>query len=241
MHLTTPPPTLLVDASLFLDFDGTLVRIADRPDEIRVEPRLLELLEELGGKLRGRLTLVSGRASADVLGWLHPLRLAVAGSHGLERGGAPALRPPALDESLRHLRAVEARYNGVLVEEKPMGAALHYRQAPEAEDDCRAAAERAAAISGLQIQPGKMVLELKPANGNKGTAVRDIMAEPPNAGTRPIFVGDDLTDEHGFAAARELGGAGVLVGEERETAATYRLAGVEAVHEWLEQAAEALP
>lgn len=241
MNPIKPPTTLLRDASLFLDFDGTLVRIADRPDGIRVEPRLLKLLEELSRKLDGRLTLVSGRSSADVLTWLHPLRLTVAGSHGLERNGAPVDRAPALDECLRHLRSFEARHHGVLLEEKPMGVALHYRQAPEIEEECRSAAEQAAAISGLQVQPGKMVFELKPASGNKGTAVRDLMAEPQHTGTRPVFIGDDLTDEHGFAVVRELGGAGILVGEERDTAATYRLPDVDAVHDWLEQAAEVLP
>jgi len=238
--ITPPPPTLLHGASLFLDFDGTLVRIADRPGDIRVEHRLLALLEELGSKLDGRLTVVSGRASADVLAWLHPLRLAVAGSHGLERPGMPMSRPPAFDEGLQHLRQVEARHPGVLVEEKPTGAALHFRQAPEAEDECRTAAEHAAALAGLQVQPGKMVFELKPASGDKGTAVRDIMNEPHHAGRRPIFIGDDLTDEHGFAMARGLGGAGILVGEERTTAAIYRLADVPAVHDWLEGATETL-
>lgn len=233
MPLSPPQPELLLGASLFLDFDGTLVELADRPDTITIGARLPELLADLSRKLGGRLVIISGRASADVRSWLAPLDLPVAGSHGLERPGVPALKSVSLDEGLRFLREVEQRFQGVLVEEKPMGAALHYRQAPGAEEACRIAADQAATITGLQVQPGKMVFELKPASGDKGSAVRAIMAEPLHLGTRPIFVGDDLTDEHGFAAVAELGGAGVLVGEERETAATYRLPDVTAVHDWL--------
>lgn len=240
MPLNPPPADLLDHASLFLDFDGTLVPIAERPDGIAVAPTLLPLLEKLGERLKGRLTLVSGRTSADVLTWLHPLRIDVAGSHGLEVGGASFPSSPRLEAGLRLLREVEGRHDGVLVEAKPLGAALHYRQAPEAEEECREAADRAASLTGLQVQPGKMVFELKPASGDKGTAVRGIMAGEGHRGTRPVFVGDDLTDEHGFAAARALGGAGVLVGEPRETEAEYRLADVAAVHDWLAVALERL-
>jgi trehalose 6-phosphate phosphatase len=122
-----------------------------------------------------------------------------------------------------------------------MGAALHFREAPEAEQACRAAATHVAASTGMQVQPGKMVFEIKPAGGNKGTAIRSLMEDPRNAGCRPVFIGDDLTDEHGFAVVRDLGGAGVLVGEERATAATYRLQDVPRVHRWLNEACEDLP
>jgi trehalose 6-phosphate phosphatase len=240
MLLPTPPPTLLRDAALFLDFDGTLVRIAERPDSIRVEPHLLPLLERLKGKLQGRLTLISGRASADVRRWIAPMQVTVVGSHGLERGSVTVPRSAALDAGILHLRAVQDRHQGVIVEEKPMGAALHFREAPDAEEACRTAATQVAASTGMQVQPGKMVFEIKPAQGDKGTAIAALMNEPTNTGYRPVFIGDDLTDEHGFAVVRELGGAGILVGEERDTAATHRLQDVPDVHRWLDQACEAL-
>jgi trehalose 6-phosphate phosphatase len=240
MPLPPPPPSLLRDASLFLDFDGTLVPIAARPDSIEVPPSLLDLLAQLQKQLAGRLTLVSGRASADVLHWLKPLQVAVVGSHGLERAGATTDRPPALEKGIALLRAVAERHGGVLLEEKPLGAALHYREQPGAEDDCRAAAAEAAGLAGLQVQAGKMVFEIKPATGNKGSAVRLLMSEEAHKGARPIFIGDDLTDEHGFEAARELGGAGILVGPQRDTAADYRLPDVTAVHRWLQTSVEAL-
>nr|WP_314445808.1 trehalose-phosphatase [uncultured Sphingomonas sp.] len=240
MPLPTPPLTLLRDAALFLDFDGTLVAIADRPDAIRVDPALLPLLERLQDRLEGRLTLISGRASADVRQWLDPLPVAVVGSHGLERGGAEVRRPAALDNGLDNLRSLEVQHRGVIVEEKPTGAAIHFREAPAAEEACRAAADRVATATGMTVQAGKMVFEIKPADGDKGTAITALMKEPGNAGHRPVFIGDDLTDEHGFAAVSKLGGVGVLVGEERRTAATHRLEDVAHVHRWLSEACEAM-
>jgi trehalose 6-phosphate phosphatase len=240
MPLMRPPVTLLAGNSLFLDFDGTLVELAERPDAIEVTPRLRGLLGVLHNRLQGRLMLVSGRASADVASWLAPLAVPIIGSHGLEGLGQPVVIPPALSIASDALRLFAAGRRGVLVEDKPMGVALHYRQAPDAEAACHAAAEQAAKAGGLQLQPGKMVVELRPAGNDKGTALRAVMDEPVHRATRPIFIGDDLTDEHAFAAARALGGAGILVGPERDTAATYRLADVRAVHDWLEQACEAL-
>jgi trehalose 6-phosphate phosphatase len=96
---------------------------------------------------------------------------------------------------------------------------------------------RLAEESGLSLQLGKMVVELRPSGADKGDALHSFMAEPDFAGARPVFVGDDLTDEHGFRAAAALGGAGILVGPARETAARYRLESVAAVADWLRSAA----
>ena len=135
---------------------------------------------------------------------------------------------------------LETHHPGVLVEEKPLGVALHYRGAPNAEMVCHAAAKQAALETGMTLQFGKMLVELKPASGDKGSALLRFMKQPPFAGTRPIFIGDDVTDEHGFEAARELDGAGVLVGPDRPTAAIYRLEDVSAVRAWLHSASEML-
>ena len=245
MRLNEPPPALLKDASLFLDFDGTLVELAPSPDAVKVEDDLRSLLSRLQSRLDGRLVLLSGRAVTDLLGHLHPVAIAVGGSHGLEFAAVDGEviageRPTGLTRAIAEFRKLEAQYPGVLVEEKPLSVALHYRGAPQAELVCHAAAERAAMESGMTLQFGKMLVELKPASGDKGSALRHFMTQPPFAGTRPVFIGDDLTDEHGFEAARELGGAGVLVGPERPTAALYRLEDVGAVRAWLQVASEAL-
>src|SRR5687768_9748637 len=140
--LGEPPVDLLRGGSLFLDFDGTLVELAPTPDAIQVSSEVRELLARLHYCLNGRVALLSGRSIDDLLGHLHPVTLAIAGSHGLERTGssdkvvAPALLE-SLAEAVRVLRGVQDHYPGVLIEEKPFGVAIHFRLAPEAEEACR--------------------------------------------------------------------------------------------------------
>lgn len=238
-----PPLDLLRGASLFLDFDGTLVDIAPRPDAVEVSDELRDLLTRLRDRLQGRVAILTGRPSGDIARMVDQASLAIAGHHGLEtRHGDRSVavdRPDILDELIAELRQLEQEYPGVLVEEKPLGVALHFRGAPDAEPACRRAIERAAERSGLEVQPGKMLFELKPRGPNKGEALRRLMDEPPFAGTIPVFLGDDLTDEPAFAAAQELGGAGVLIGDRTPTAARYRLSSVQEVLDWLEQAHKA--
>ncbi len=243
-QLAPPPVTLLRGASLFLDFDGTLVEIAAEPGAVQVTSELRALLTLLQERLDGRVAVLTGRSANDVEARLLPVQMVLGGSHGLETringiSAASVERPPGLDHILASLRALQQRYPGVLVEEKPLGVAVHYRQAPEAEAACRAAVTEAARSCGLELQPGKMVFELKPPGGSKGAALRSIMEEPGFAGTVPVFLGDDLTDEPGFATARQLGGAGVLIGEQRESAAAYRIGSVGAALDWLRDAAAA--
>ncbi|WP_404338225.1 trehalose-phosphatase [Sphingomonas sp. MMS12-HWE2-04] len=240
--LAAPPIELLADASLFLDFDGTLVELAARPDSVRVDTRLATLMERLHDRLDGRLALITGRGAGQVRALFDAPRFTVAGSHGLEflyPDGRTALapRPPTLDTALAEMRAFAAARPGLLVEDKPLGAALHYRCEPEAEADSIALAQGLAARHGLYLQTGKMMIELRAGGGDKGEALRLLMASPEMAGTVPVFLGDDDTDEPGFIAAALLGGAGVLIGDERPTAARYRLSGVAAVLDWLEEAA----
>ena len=242
--LAQPPIELIRGASIFLDFDGTLVEISATPDAVVIGDRLRDLLVRLNERLEGRVGILTGRSAADVAGRITPATLVIGGSHGLEiRKGddaRPPERPHLLDSVLPEVKKLETDFPGVLVEDKPLGIAVHFRQAPHAESACLRVVEAAAARTGMLIQPGKMVFELKPAGGDKGTALRQLMREPEFAGTRPLFFGDDLTDEPGFTAAREVGGAGILVGEPRETAASYRLGSVGQAIEWLEHAAEQL-
>jgi trehalose 6-phosphate phosphatase len=243
-HVPSAPPADLLDgASLFLDFDGTLVEIAERPDAVTVDARLRAVVHRLRGLLEGRVAVITGRAAGQVHALLGA-DLVVVGSHGMEfvapdgaRRGPE--RPVALDAVLAEMRALAARHAGVAVEDKPLGAALHFRQRPAAGAACERLAAELAGRHGLHLQPGKMMVEVRAGGGDKGTAIRALMREPGMAGTRPVFMGDDQTDEPGFAAAAALGGAGVLVGEPRATAARYRLAGVAATLAWLEAAAAA--
>lgn len=236
-----PPLSLLAGAALFLDFDGTLVELADRPDAIEVPRDLPPLLARLSRGLGGRLAIVSGRPVDDLERHLAVAGLAVSGSHGAELrlGGCGLSRaePPAgLGEARAAISSFADSAPGLLVEEKPAGIALHFRQAP---DQAQNAADFMAGVAertGLSLLHGNMVVELRPPGADKGAAIRGMMREPPFAGARPVFVGDDITDEDGFKAVAEMGGCGILVGSPRPTQARWRLDDVSAVARWLRDA-----
>jgi trehalose 6-phosphate phosphatase len=237
-----PPLELLAPAALFLDFDGTLVELADSPGAISVPGELAPLLDRLSLRLGGRLAIVSGRAVDDLRLHLGGCAAVLSGSHGAELRysdgrSIPVSAPPGLAEARESIRRFAAGGEGLLVEDKPAGVALHYRLAPERAEEAVTFLEALAERSGLALQRGKMVAELRPDGSDKGEAVRRLMGEPPFAGARPVFVGDDLTDEDAFRAAAGLGGEGVLVGPCRPSAARWRLENVGEVTSWLEAAA----
>ncbi|MFN3943839.1 MAG: trehalose-phosphatase [Allosphingosinicella sp.] len=237
-HRPAPPTGLIHGSALFLDFDGTLVELAEAPDAIRVPGELHLLLHDLADRLEGRLAIVSGRALADLDRHLPGQAIAMSGSHGMEVRLAdgtqlPLALPRGVEEARAEIRAFASGREGLLVEEKPASIAVHFRRAPEREGEVLEFLGGLADRTGLRLLGGKMVGEVRPPGADKGDAVRAFLAEPVFAGARPVFVGDDLTDEHAFAAAAELGGAGILVGPERATAARYRLDGVAAVADWL--------
>ena len=235
--LPPPPPALLDGASLFLDFDGTLVDFVIDPAKARVDARLLNLLRVLWHQLDARLAILSGRSLDDLTARLDLDGVAMAGSHGLERrsSNGTVIRfpiPPALAIATRAARSF-AEANDLLLERKAAGVALHFRDAQHAEAAVDAFARTLANDTGLELQSGKCVRELKVPGADKGDAVRAYMAEPPFTLGRPVVVGDDLTDEHAFTAATALGGSAILVGEGRPTAAQFRLPSVAATLAWL--------
>jgi trehalose 6-phosphate phosphatase len=228
-------------SALFLDLDGTLAPIAPRPDAVGPDPRRTGLLRRLVGSTGGRIAVVSGRTLTDLDRILERQVPSLAAVHGLVRRDAQGRvrlspKPPGLAQALADFRLFARRDPGLIVEDKDLSVTLHYRQAPELAGAARAEAERIAAGAGLILQPGKMVMELRAPGPDKGDSVRAFMAEPPFLGAIPIFVGDDLTDEAGFAAAEALGGFGVLVGPGRSTMARYRLSDPDAALSWLEAA-----
>jgi trehalose 6-phosphate phosphatase len=185
--------------------------------------------------------VVSGRTLADLDRILERQVVPLAAVHGLVRRDPAGrvlkgARPAGLSRALAAFRAFAGRHPGLIVEDKELSITLHYRQAPEWAVAAEAEARKLAAETGLEVQPGKMVMELRAAGPDKGDSVRAFMADPGFAGAVPIFLGDDLTDEAGFAAVAALGGFGVLVGPARATAARFRLADPEAALAWLEAA-----
>lgn len=232
---------MLSGASLLLDLDGTLVEIANRPDGIRVDQRLHQLMDGLSRQFGGRLAIISGRPVEQLRSFFPDLSIAIAGSHGIEILWPDGRTTRATDARpdrgiVERARAFESAHPGVLIEEKPFGIAIHYRMAPGAEDACRTLALEIADAAGYALQSGKMVFELKISAADKGDAVKSLMSVAPMRGTRPVFVGDDETDEAAFRTARRLGGAGVLVGPYRPSDASYRLDSVDDTLRWLETA-----
>ena len=239
--LPAPKPLRLAETALFLDLDGTLAPIAARPQDVRPDPRRTSLLERLAERLEGRLAVVSGRTLDDVDRILEGCVTAVAAVHGLVvRGpdGAVRSEPPhsALVAAAEQFRAFATRDSGLIVEDKGLSVALHFRLASCHAEAARACAVALAAATGLTLQDGDMVEELRTPGPSKGDSVHAFMSRAPFAGARPVFAGDDVTDEDGFEAAQALGGVGVAVGPPRTTAAQFRLVGVDAALDWLEAA-----
>lgn len=242
IHLPAPPVEILEGATLFLDLDGTLFDLVDRPDNVLAGPETQALLQALERKLDGRLVIVSGRSLQQIDEMLGDCAqgLAISGSHGCEHRWkgvhARPERPPVLDAIAARFHDFAQHWPGVIVEEKSFGVALHYRMAPSAQEQAGSLAAVLAREFELYLQEGKMMVELRMAGGDKGGAVRLMMGRRSIAGTTPVFAGDDVTDEPGFTAAREHGGHAILVGAQRPTAANFRLPSPEALRAWLRDA-----
>ena len=238
-----PPPVRSDNIALFLDMDGVLAPLAPTPGEVGPVPRRTAALKAVDARLDGRVAIVSGRTIAEIDRISDNAMAAASGVHGLERRRRDgSVERGAADESVSYVleafEAFAASRPGMIVENKGVSAGLHYRGAPDQAGAAEALARRLQTETGLTLQPGHMVLELKTPGASKGTAVIAFMREAPFKNAIPIMLGDDVTDEDGFEAAAALGGYGVLVGPPRSTAARYGLEDVDAVLAWLEAVAE---
>ncbi len=241
-----PPPPLLDDAcALFLDVDGTLIEFAARPDAVQLLPDVREAIGRISDRLEGAVALVSGRPLEQLDQLFAPLQLPAAGLHGHELRGEDGrvLRDTHDDDTADWLHALHQQamrfahgHPGVLVEDKGVGLALHWRGAPNAAADVRAFADRhLRGRSSHRLQPGDHVVEFVPVGSDKGRAVRRMMQYLPFRGRLPVFMGDDLTDEFGFDAANGQHGWSVLVGEREPSAAVFALPDIRSVHAWLRE------
>lgn len=226
--------------ALFLDIDGTLIDVAPTPLEVVVPPGLAQLLSTIADGLGGALALVTGRqvASADLL--FAPSRFVVSGVHGTELRASPdgevrmllPQMPPPLFEAIS--RAAHAA-NGILVEHKRSGAAIHYRNNPEAQELLVAGLTAVVADwPGYEVRPGRQVLEIVPRGFSKGAALVAFMHDTPFRGRIPCVIGDDHGDEPALAFARAHGGAGMTVGGEYYARAQADFSGSAAVRMWLD-------
>ena len=233
-------PPFAADWAFFLDVDGTLLEYAAHPREVRVGTDLIELLKRLHAAAGGAVALVSGRSVQDIDTLFAPLAFAAAGQHGTERRAADGFirrHTPPLDDLGRaaaEIVRLTAAHSGLVFENKGMTLALHYRLAPSlrslAEGKMRVIA--AGLGDAFELQTGKFVVEIKPSGKDKGSAIAEFIAEAPFAGRRPVFIGDDLTDEPGFEVVNRAGGHSVKVGP-GITRARWHLYDAAAVRQWL--------
>lgn len=216
MSLDPLPP--LNRTALLLDFDGTLVDIAPRPDAVMVVPGLVDDLRRLRDRLDGALAVVTGRPIDVIDTFLDDAPWAVAGEHGgavRHEPDSDVVRPPlpaAPSDWVEAAARLAERHPGSMLERKARGFALHFRTAPSAGPEFHAAlSEMLAGQDGFEILPGLMMWEVRPRGADKGVAVRRLMTNPPFSDRVPLFIGDDVTDEDGMAVAREMGGGGLRV------------------------------
>jgi len=220
--------------------DGTLLELAHAPDAVEVASATLDLVHGVHVITGGALALITGRSIEDVDRLFGGAPLPIAGQHGLERRDDAGVwttdesGSEGLEVARRRLTDVADAFDGLLMEDKGRSLALHYRAAPELEAYVLDTVQSLGDALGddYVIQVGKYVVELRPVGTDKGEAIRAFMREKPFRGRTPVFIGDDVTDEHGFAVVNELDGYAVKVGE-GATIARWRLPDVRAVERWL--------
>ncbi len=221
----TADPALTTDAALFLDVDGTLLDIAERPGAVLIPPPLVSALARAEERLCGAVALISGRTIDEIDRLFSPLRLRASGVHGAEMRFDPEEEPRvlptahAVPESLTDLVAESLRaFPGLLIEQKTYSLAVHYRAAPETGPQVRAILQRVIdneADGAIGIFDAHCAFELRLPGFDKGGAITTFLESEPFVGRIPIFVGDDTTDETGFAVVAARGGCAYAVGRWR--------------------------
>ena len=237
-------PRLPADSGFFLDIDGTLLDIAERPQLVRIDDDLGHLLATARDATGGAVALISGRSVAEI-DRLFGRNFCAAGQHGAERRDAAGKmhqhRVPlaGLRKAHERLKRMVAAHPALVLEDKGMNLALHYRLAPELAATVHEALRRLVEELGddFELQSGKMVMEIKPSGKDKGTAIAEFLAEAPFLGRLPVFIGDDLTDEFGFELINRVGGCSVKVGD-GGSSARWRLPNADAVRAWLRRFVE---
>ncbi len=233
-------PRLPPGSGFFLDIDGTLLDIVERPQLVQIDDGLVGLLSELRDVAGGALALISGRSIAEIDRLFGSGDFCVAGQHGAERRGIDGrthrhqVPLAGLRRAQEALRGMVARHPELVLEDKGVNLAVHYRSAPDLGAPVHELVRRLAGELGddFEVQAGKMVIEIKPSGKDKGTAIAEFLEEAPFRGRFAVFIGDDLSDEFGFELINRVGGCSVKVGE-GGSAAQWRLRDASAVRGWL--------
>jgi trehalose 6-phosphate phosphatase len=236
--VTLPEPQ--ASWAYFFDIDGTLADIELAPEDVRIAAEVRKTIDWLYDITGGAVALVSGRSIADIDRQYPRSRMPLSGQHGVESRDANGVYHTnvvdtrLLDPARAMLSKAVARHEGLILEDKGFSLALHYRQRPQLAAYCHRLMRAAQAElgNGFAVQRGKRVVEVKPAFADKGTAMRQLMTLSLFENRMPVFVGDDVTDENGFAAANELGGSSVKIGQGK-TIAKWRLRNITELMTWL--------
>ena len=227
--------------ALFLDIDGTLLEIAEKPESVVVPQKLKRLISELRSCLEGAVAFISGRSIANIDKLFEPLKLPTSGKHGLERRDALGQRHGSEYLALQEIKSFRKELGkfvlqnpGTILEDKGETVALHYRLRPKAKEQAHKIIRSLLLHhKKLEIIAGKMVFEVRPKSSNKGIAIASFLEEPPFFGKTPIFIGDDRSDEDGFKMVNERGGLSILVSHKSPSEARWRLDDVSEVKIWL--------
>jgi len=215
-------------AAVFLDFDGTLVKIQRSPRVVRGSARVNHILERLERNPSLSVAIVSGRRASDLQRLLPVRGLRCFGLHGGERDGRPIRLSKASRLALAHAKeAAEAqlgKLKGIWVEDKEFSFCVHYRNAGEATGRKATRILKrilAAWRKSLHVLGGKKIWEVLPLEvPGKFAAVQQALAGMPR-GTAAVYIGDDETDEGVFAVLRNQ--ITVKVGSPKGTRARYFL------------------
>lgn len=231
--------------AFFFDIDGTLAEIAPSPGAAVIDAETLVAIGLLRDKTGGAVALVSGRQIAEIDRLTGLPDLFLAGVHGAEIRDASgnvssaASPPDVLREICKSATARFADLDGVLIETKPVSVALHYRLRPAAAADIAAFADEVVRRHPqFKRLSGKMIDEIVPRSVDKGSAILDLLSRPPFLNRTPVFVGDDVTDEDGFAAVNSRDGLSIKIGD-GHSLARYGFESAKDFRDWLRAIASA--
>ncbi len=234
-------PKDIQQISLFLDVDGTLYDIENSPSLIKPCFRLQKKLHTIRNRLGGALGLISGRSLDDLDRIFDTNKIPVAGNHGAQL--RDALRTKEYQADTVNIKEIAHKIRGLLNEEKNIeienkgsNLTVHFRNSTiDRKEIYKIIIELVKYEPKLTFLKGKEVLEVKPLNHNKGTAISYFMRTKPFIKRRPIFIGDDVSDEDGFETVNKKGGWSVRVGNHKRSKANFFLPNVKSVHEMMKQ------